>query len=53
MVPTSTQLRITPGESITLLPYLYHDFSVEVGGGGTVPLIEVNQCNDDQSDNRF
>ena len=31
---------------------LYHDFSVEEGGG-PVLLGEVSQCNDDNTDNRF
>lgn len=52
IVPAGTQLRLTPGESITLAPYLYHDFSVEAGGG-PVLLGEVSQCNDDYFDNRF
>ncbi len=52
VVPAGTQLRLTPGESIAIQPYLYHDFSVEPGGG-PVLLGEVSQCNDDHSDNRF
>jgi D-lyxose ketol-isomerase len=51
-VPAGTQLRLTPGESISIQPYLYHDFSV---GEGTGPVLlgEVSQCNDDNTDNRF
>lgn len=41
-----------PGESITIYPYLYHDFEVELGSG-PVLLGEVSQCNDDNTDNRF
>lgn len=41
-----------PGESITIYPYLYHDFTVETGTG-TVLLGEVSMCNDDENDNRF
>jgi D-lyxose ketol-isomerase len=52
VVPASTQIRLTPGESITIYPYLYHDFEVE-GGTGSVLLGEVSQCNDDNTDNRF
>lgn len=52
VVPAGTQVRLTPGESIAIQPYLYHDFSVEAGGG-PVLLGEVSQCNDDHSDNRF
>ena len=51
-VPAGSQLRLTPGESITVTPGLYHDFEVEPGHG-PVLLGEVSQCNDDNSDNRF
>ncbi len=52
IVPAGTQVRLMPGESITIHPYLYHDFEVETGSG-PVLLGEVSQCNDDQTDNRF
>ena len=51
-VPAGTQIRLTPGESIFIQQYLYHDFSVEEGTG-PVLLGEVSQCNDDNTDNRF
>jgi hypothetical protein len=51
-VPAGTQVRLMPGESITIQPYLYHDFSVEEGTG-PVLLGEVSQCNNDNTDNRF
>ena len=51
-VPAGTQVRLDPGESITIFPYLYHDFQV-VPGAGPVLLGEVSMCNDDQNDNRF
>jgi len=51
-VPAGTQVRLAPGESITIQPYLYHDFTVEAGGG-PVLLGEVSMCNDDVHDNRF
>jgi len=51
-VPAGTQLRLSPGESISVHQYLYHDFSVEPGTG-SVLLGEVSQCNDDEHDNRF
>lgn len=51
-VPAGAQVRLTPGESITIPPGLYHDFSVEEGTG-PVLLGEVSQCNDDNTDNRF
>ena len=51
-VPAGTQIRLTPGESISIPPYLYHDFNVKVGTG-PVLLGEVSMCNDDVHDNRF
>lgn len=52
IVPAGTQVRLTPGESITVYPYMYHDFEVEKGSG-EVLLGEVSMCNDDNTDNRF
>lgn len=52
VVPAGTQVRLEPGQSITITPLLYHDFTVEAGGG-PVLLGEVSQVNDDSSDNRF
>ncbi len=51
-VPAGTQVRLEPGMSISIQPYLYHDFSVEPGTG-PVLVGEVSQCNDDNTDNRF
>lgn len=51
-VPAGTQVELRPGQSITIYPYLYHDFEV-VPGTGPVLLGEVSQSNDDASDNRF
>ena len=51
-VPAGTQVKLTPGESIHVQQYMYHDFSVEPGTG-PVLLGEVSQCNDDNPDNRF
>ena len=51
-MPAGSQVRLVPGESITIYPYLYHDFEVE-SGSGPVLLGEVSQCNDDNTDNRF
>lgn len=51
-VKAGTQVKLTPGESITIYPYLYHDFSVEPGTGAVL-LGEVSMCNDDANDNRF
>jgi len=52
MVPAGTQVRLTPGESIAIPPFMYHDFTVEKGTG-PVLLGEVSECNDDNIDNRF
>ena len=51
-VPAGTQIRLMPGQSITIHPGLYHDFSVEESGGAVL-LGEVSQCNDDEHDTRF
>ena len=51
-VKAGTQIRLTPGESISIQPYLYHDFEVEMGPGAVL-LGEVSQVNDDRNDNRF
>jgi len=52
VVPAGTEVRLEPGESITIPPYLYHDFKVEPGTGAVL-LGEVSMCNDDTNDNRF
>jgi len=52
VVPAGTKVRLTPGESITIYPYMYHDFHVEEGSGDVL-LGEVSMCNDDENDNRF
>lgn len=51
-VPAGTQVRLCPGESISIYPYMYHDFTVEKGTGAVL-LGEVSMCNDDVNDNRF
>ena len=51
-VPAGTQIRLTPGESISIQQRLYHDFEVEPGTG-PVLIGEVSQCNDDNTDNCF
>lgn len=52
VVPAGTQVRLTPGESIAIQQYMYHDFEVEKGSGNVL-LGEVSECNDDNTDNRF
>jgi D-lyxose ketol-isomerase len=51
-VAAGTQVKLCPGESITIYPGLYHDFELEPGSG-PVLLGEVSMCNDDNGDNRF
>ena len=51
-VPAGTKICLKPGESITITPYMYHDFIVPKTGG-PVLLGEVSMCNDDDNDNRF
>lgn len=51
-VPAGTQIRLCPGESITVYPCMYHDFHVEKGTGAVL-LGEVSMCNDDENDNKF
>ncbi len=47
-----TEIRLKPGESVTLTPGLFHRFWGEVGCG-TVLVREVSMCNDDSNDNCF
>ena len=51
-VPAGSEIILKPGESLTLYPYTYHDFSVEPGTGYAL-IGEVSMCNDDNTDNRF
>lgn len=51
-VPAGSLVTLSPGESITIYPYLYHDFKTETGLGDVL-LGEVSMCNDDKNDNRF
>lgn len=44
------QIRLKPGQSITLTPYLYHSFWAE---NGQCIVGEVSAVNDDNTDNRF
>lgn len=50
--PAGSVIRLTPGQSITLTPGLYHRFWGEEGKG-IVLVAEVSQCNDDAADNCF
>lgn len=44
--------RLKPGDSITLTPYLYHEFWAEEGTGTSI-VGEVSSVNDDETDNAF
>lgn len=50
-MPAGTKVILHPGESLTLYPYLYHEFVIPEGG--PVLIGEVSMCNDDNTDNRF
>jgi D-lyxose ketol-isomerase len=44
--------RLKPGDSITLTPFLYHEFWAEEGTGTSI-VGEVSSVNDDETDNAF
>jgi D-lyxose ketol-isomerase len=44
--------QLKPGESITLTPFLYHEFWAEQGTGTSI-VGEVSSVNDDETDNAF
>jgi D-lyxose ketol-isomerase len=50
VVAAGATITLTPGESVTLVPGIYHAFW---GEGGSVLVGEVSSVNDDASDNRF
>ena len=51
-VDSGTIIELSPGESVTLPPRMYHAFWAKKGHG-PVLIGEVSLCNDDQNDNRF
>lgn len=51
-LPAGTEVKLNPGQSITLTPGLFHRFWGEEGKG-TVIVREVSMCNDDANDNCF
>lgn len=51
-LPAGSEVRLEPGESITLTPGLYHSFWGEPGKG-KVLVGEVSAVNDDKTDNCF
>ena len=52
VVTAGTKVILKPGQSITIMPYMYHDFIVPESGGAVL-LGEVSMCNDDENDNYF
>ena len=52
MVPAGTEIVLKPGESLSLYPYYYHEFTIQKGSGKAL-VGEVSMCNDDNTDNRF
>lgn len=50
VVPAGGMVSLNPGESITLVHHLYHEFWAE---GGRTLVGEVSMVNDDNLDNRF
>lgn len=51
-VPAGTEVRLKPGESVTMYPYYHHEIRIEPGTK-EVLIGEVSMCNDDNTDNRF
>lgn len=52
MVPGGAILVLRPGESITVPPYLYHEFWAQKDKGVAI-VGEVSKVNDDNTDNHF
>jgi D-lyxose ketol-isomerase len=51
-VPAGGTIELETGQSITLVPGVYHEFTA-AAGSGTVLVGEVSSVNDDNIDNRF
>ena len=51
-VPAGSEVVLKPGQSLSLYPYCYHEFTIQPGTGYAV-IGEVSMCNDDNTDNRF
>lgn len=52
VVPAGSTVEVTPGNSITLEPYVYHSFGAKRGAGLLI-VGEVSKVNDDNNDNVF
>jgi D-lyxose ketol-isomerase len=51
-IPARGGIVLEPGESVTLMPRMYHTFYGQAGQG-KVLVGEVSRTNDDNRDNRF
>ena len=51
-LPAGSRIVLKPGESITLVNYVYHNFTVAEGSDRVI-LGEVSKVNDDNTDNYF
>lgn len=51
-IPAGGEVVLHPGESLSLYPYQYHEFTIEKGTGKAL-VGEVSMVNDDNTDNRF
>ncbi len=52
IVKAGNGVEILPGNSMTLTPYIYHNFIAKEGAGDII-VGEVSKINDDNTDNRF
>ena len=52
VVPAGSVIEVTPGNSITLEPFVYHSFGAKRGAGFLI-VGEVSKVNDDNNDNVF
>ena len=51
-VAAGSEIILKPGQSLSLYPYYYHEFTIQPGTGYAI-IGEVSMCNDDNTDNRF
>ena len=51
-VEAGSEIILKPGESLSLYPYYYHEFTIQPGTGYAI-IGEVSMCNDDNTDNCF
>ena len=51
-VPCGSDIVLEPGQSLSLYPYYYHEFTIQPGTEYAI-IGEVSMCNDDNTDNCF